>query len=400
MASAALGACGAGPPSLSQRLCLDQILDSVESLRGNDPHAAVEAFEDFAAALGDNLEAGRVRALSAISGFAGVPDTPQMLLRIAGAMAAAQGPANAKAAAEIAYLAKTLGLPAPAPPADDAKAAKAGAGPRSVIVLGNEKGGTGKSTTVLHLAVYLMAQGHEVGTVDLDGHQGTLSRYIANRRDYAARDACALAVPRHCRIAPSASRDRTAAHAEERTELQAALENLSGCRFILLDTPGSHTNLSRLGLDVADTLITPMNDSFLDLDVLARIDRQRREIVEPSAYGRLVLDENDRRRARGRALIDWIVIRNRLAHIDARNTREMDKLLRLLSGRMGFRLHPGLSERVVFRELFYNGLTLLDPPARGQEDRVGARGPAGHARARHEIEGLIAALGLETATLQ
>ncbi len=396
MATAALVACIDRPAGLAQRLLLDQILDGVESLRGDDPHVAVEVFDRFAAAISENPEAGRAAALTAISGFAGASDTPALLLRIATAMAAAQGPASANAVAEIARIAKLLGLPHEEPPTPDSDVE---AGPRTVIVLGNEKGGTGKSTTALHLAVSLMTQGHKVGTVDLDGHQGTLSRYIANRTEFVKRGERTLPVPQHCRIAPSSLRDRVEAHADERAELQSAFKLLRGCRFILVDTPGSHTHLSHLGLEFADILITPMNDSFLDLDVLAQVDRGRREIVEPSAYGRLVLEENGRRQAAGREVIDWIVMRNRLAHLDARNTREMDALLRQLGGRMGFRLHSGLSERVVFRELFYNGLTLLDPlvsnGGNGTGVALSARALAGHHRARCEVEDLTAALRLK-----
>ncbi len=394
MATAALVASADGPAGLAQRLLLDQILDSVESLRGNDPHVAVEIFNGFARAISESAEVGRARASTAISEFAGAPDTPRLLLHIANAMATAQGGTSANATAEIARVSKALGLPEEETPILEPDAE---AGPCTVIVLGNEKGGTGKSTTALHLAVCLMARGHKVGTIDLDGHQGTLSRYIANRVKLVERGGQALPVPQHRRIVPSNLRDRVAAHADERAELQSAFKLLRGCRFVLVDTPGSHTHLSRLGLEFADTLITPLNDSFLDIDVLARIDHGRREIVEPSAYGRMVLDENDRRRAAGGEALDWIVMRNRLAHIDARNTREMDRLLRQLGDRMGFRLRPGLSERVVFRELFYKGLTLFDPPAGGDDTGTGAaRALAGHCRARREVEDLTAALGQDS----
>jgi len=58
-------------------------------------------------------------------------------------------------------------------------------GPAHVIVLGNEKGGSGKSTTAMHLAVHLVRQGYRVGCLDLDARQGTLRRYIKNRLDYS-----------------------------------------------------------------------------------------------------------------------------------------------------------------------------------------------------------------------
>ena len=140
----------------------------------------------------------------------------------------------------------------------------------------------------------------------------------------------------------------------------------------------------------ADILVTPLNDSFLDIDVLARIDRDRHEVLEPSPYSRMVREENERRAADGRAPIDWIVMRNRLAHIDARNTREMARLLELLSKRLHFRLEPGFSERVVFRELFYHGLTLLDVP----EDPKDARANASRGRAQAELGELVKALGI------
>ena len=393
MASAALIASADGEAGLAQRLLLDRILDNVESLRGVDPHVAVEIFEDFATALRDNPADGRGRALSAVAAFAGAPDTSRLLLHIAQAMAGSHGAVSARAQGEIAHIAEVLGLPAEAaPPREAAPDIAAGAAP-TVIVLGNEKGGTGKSTTALHLAVALMMRGQSVGTLDLDGHQGTLSRYLANRARAAERRGGTLPVPRHRRIAPSDLRDRTTAEAEEQAEIEEALAALEGCRYLIVDTPGSRAHLSRLGHERADILITPLNDSFLDIDVLAEVDRERREVVRPSAYGRMVLDENARRAEQGRSALDWIVMRNRLAHIDARNTREMEALLRQLGERMGFRVHPGISERVVFRELFYKGLTLLDPPPEDEmTSRPNARARAGHRHALGEIDELVAAL--------
>ena len=428
MACAALVASADGQGGLAPRLMLDQILDGVDSLRGDDPHVAVAVFEDFAAALRDNPADGRGRALSAIGAFAGAPDTSRLLMHIARAMAGLRGEVSAAAQAEIASIAKALALPGdPAAqerpqergrkPAAEGRAAglpaapdrtgtvqtRAGSRPMGppVIALGNEKGGTGKSTTAMHLAVALQARGHSVGTIDLDGHQGTLSRYIENRTRAAAVHAGALRVPRHRRIGPSSLRDREAAHAEESAALEMSLQALAASDFVVLDTPGAHSNLSRLGHRHANILITPLNDSFLDLDVLAQVDRERREVVEPSAYGRMVLDENARRAETGRPALDWIVMRNRLAHIEARNTRDMDALLDLLGARMGFRLHGGIGERVAYRELFHRGLTLLDTPLGAAAAKPGPGSARGQAtassswrHARREIEDLVAALGL------
>lgn len=316
-------------------------------------------------------------------------------------MAGARPAVSVRTKAEVANIARALGLPGEAPPgpSETGPDPEDAAAP-TLIVLGNEKGGTGKSTAALHLAVALMARGHSVGTIDLDGQQGTLSRYVANRERAAERSNGKLSVPRHRRVAPSSLRDRAAAHAEERAELEDALTVLAGCRLVIVDTPGSHSNLSRLGHEQADIVITPLNDSFLDIDVLAEVDPDRREVLRPSAYGRMVLDETGRRTQQGRPAIDWIVMRNRLAHIDARNKREMEALLRQLGRRMGFRLQAGISERVVFRELFYKGLTLLDPPfADGAQARPNDRPSSGHLHGRREIGELVAALRLPEAAL-
>src|SRR5437764_6703656 len=71
--------------------------------------------------------------------------------------------------------------------------------PRSahVIVLGNEKGGSGKSTTAMHIAVALLKAGQRVATIDLDSRQKSFTHYIENRRDWAARAGLKLALPTH-----------------------------------------------------------------------------------------------------------------------------------------------------------------------------------------------------------
>ena len=159
---------------------------------------------------------------------------------------------------------------------------------------------------------------------------------------------------------------------------------------MILDTPGSEGHLSALGHGRADTLITPLNDSFFDIDALARIDRRRRAVLGPSRYAEMVAAQNERRVAGGRAPLDWLVIRNRLSQLDARNTRDMAGLLDQLAERMGFRLQSGLSERVVYRELFFSGMTLLDLPA-GEDE---ARANPSRRNARQEIQDLLDVVAL------
>ena len=255
-----------------------------------------------------------------------------------------------------------------------------------VIVVGSEKGGTGKSTTAIHLSVALMKLGFTVGTLDLDARQGSLSAFIKNREAYAERSGAKLELPRHRLVRRSTAVDSAEAGAEEEKSLREALYALRDCAFVVIDTPGNDSSLCRLGHQHADTLVTPLNDSLLDVAVLARINPERREVEGPSVYSQLVWEQNNRRVVSGQPPIDWVVLRNRLAHIEARNMREMNALLSVLSRRIGFRVAPGVSERVVFRELYLSGLTALDLP----EDESNAS----QASARREIREVLEAIGL------
>ncbi len=255
-----------------------------------------------------------------------------------------------------------------------------------VVVVGSEKGGTGKSTTAINLSVALMKLGFKVATLDLDSRQATLSAFFKNREDYAQRSGRTLELPRHTVVERSAAADRQEAMDDEERRLRAALAEAQGCDFVVIDTPGSDSSLCRLGHRFADTLVTPLNDSLLDIEVLARINRKDRLVEAPSVYSQLVWEQNNQRVVTGRPPIDWVVLRNRLAHIEARNMREISNLLSVLSKRIGFRVAPGVSERVVFRELFLSGLTALDLPEEGET--------SSHAAARREIKDVLEAIGL------
>lgn len=266
--------------------------------------------------------------------------------------------------------------------------------PPYVIVVGNEKGGTGKSTTAMHLIVALLKLGYTVGSLDLDARQGTLTRYLANRAAYAEDSGLSLPMPEHRSIERSQAETRAAAEAEDKRHLRQACGELAHCDFLVIDTPGSDVYLSRLAHENADTLITPLNDSFLDIDVLARIDRRRRAVLGPSRYSQMVWEQSNLRAVSGRAPIDWVVMRNRLTHIEARNKREIGTLLTQLATRIGFRVAPGFGERVVFRELFLNGLTLLDLPDLTNED--GNAPATSHVAAGQEIRMLLESIGLKS----
>lgn len=267
-----------------------------------------------------------------------------------------------------------------------------------LIAFGNEKGGTGKTTTSMHVAVSLLKLGKTVAAIDLDSRQKSLARYIENRAGFAARSGKALLMPSVRVVERSKLPNTQEAGAEEAARLEQALaEARAEADFIIMDTPGSDTLLSRLGHAAADTLVTPMNDSFLDFDLLAKFDPESLEIKGPSLYSEFVWECRKRRVIAKKPAIDWVVMRNRVSNLEARNKKRVAGALEALSARIGFRVAPGLSERVIFRELFPLGLTLFDLPAPG----VPVTLSMSHLSARQEVRDLLNMLhlpGLERAT--
>ncbi len=258
-------------------------------------------------------------------------------------------------------------------------------------MFGNEKGGTGKSTTAMHVIVGLLRDGYRVGAIDLDARQASLTRYFDNRRIYAARQGLRLPHPLYRSVGRSELRDRYAAEEEERERLARAIEALSDCDYIVVDTPGADNHLSREGHSHADMLITPLNDSFVDLDILGRIDLKTHKMLAPSKYSEMVWEQKKRRMQRGDGSMDWIVMRNRLASLDSRNRRNMDQALDDLSRRLGLRLVTGFGERVIFRELFLKGLTLLDLRDEGTDVTL----TMSHIAALQEVRSVLRAIGVE-----
>ncbi|WP_341704090.1 division plane positioning ATPase MipZ [Ferrovibrio sp.] len=261
-----------------------------------------------------------------------------------------------------------------------------------IIVVGNEKGGSGKSTTSMHILISLLREGGRIAALDLDGKQRTLTRYLENRTAFIARNGLRLPMPEHAVVAESDLPSRPDAEADEAARLAAAIADLSSRHdFILIDCPGSDTHLSRAGHSYADLLVTPVNDSFIDVDLLATVDPDSLKVLKPSRYAVMVWEQRKQRFARDRQTVDWVVIRNRLSHLDARNKRNVGHVLEALQRRIGFRFLPGLSERVIFRELFLSGLTLMDL------DQTGDGLSMAQAAARQEVRALLLGLNLLTA---
>lgn len=264
-----------------------------------------------------------------------------------------------------------------------------------IIVVGNEKGGSGKSTTCMHVATALCRLGFRVGALDLDLRQKSFGRYIENRLAYLARAGIDLPTPDYRELPEVAADALQPGENPYDARLSAAIAQLEPVSdFIIIDCPGSHTRLSQVAHSLADTLITPLNDSFVDFDLLARIDPETNKVKGPSIYAEMVWNARQLRAQAGLKPIDWIVLRNRMGAQQMHNKRKVGAALEELSRRIGFRVAPGFSERVIFRELFPRGVTLLDLKDTGV-DQLNISNIA----ARQEVRDLMTELKLPGVTL-
>jgi chromosome partitioning protein len=260
-----------------------------------------------------------------------------------------------------------------------------------IIVFGNEKGGSGKTTAAMHIAVSLARMGKRVAAIDLDSRQRSFTRQLENRAAFQARSGADIALPESHVVARSNLKSLDEGAAEEARKFADILTDVEArSDFVVIDTPGSDTQLSRIGHAAADTLVTPMNDSFVDFDLLARIDPETYEIKQPSLYSDFVWDCRKKRLMARKPALDWVVLRNRISSTDARNKRRLSSVLDKLSERISFRVAPGFGERVIFRELFPHGLTMLDLPQQG----LGIPMAMSHVAARQEVRELLQTLKL------
>lgn len=272
------------------------------------------------------------------------------------------------------------------------QASQGQSGSAHVVVLGNEKGGSGKSTTALHIAVALMKAGQRVATIDLDSRQKSFTRYIDNRRAWAKRTGIDLELPHHCCVALGSSMQIDDNEMSEFGQFSTAISAVEKtCDFIVIDTPGTDSYLMRLAHSMADTLVTPLNDSFLDFDVLGTVDPTTYAVIGESHYATMVKAARKQRRDLDGVTTDWIVVRNRLSMLGSRNKQLIAEGLDQLSYRLGFRPVDGFAERVVYREFFPRGLTALDNL---DQATLGTRPNMSHITAREEVTTLLRHLKL------
>jgi chromosome partitioning protein len=265
-----------------------------------------------------------------------------------------------------------------------------------IILLGNQKGGSGKSTLAMHIAVALQQAGQRVTTIDLDYEQRTFTRYIENRRINARTNRTELLTSEHICIDDLSHRgtkwtesDRIKAFSEVLRSYEAVSD------FIIVDTPGNGNDLTLFAHGLADTVITPVNDSFVDLDVIFSMGPTPETMLKPSRYAETIQKAFEARRAVSKRDPDWIVVRNRISPLSSRNEKGVVEALEALARRGSFRTISGLIERVVYREFFPLGLTTFDSFATSQ---IGVKPSVSHVLARLEVRQLIAAIGLPVKT--
>lgn len=229
-----------------------------------------------------------------------------------------------------------------------------------IFVIGNEKGGAGKTTCSMHLIAGLLDKGYKILSIDADTRQQSLTTYIHNRAKYNQITQTSLPLPTHYTLEEVANGNIDDKIKLEEQLLRNIINNNSDYDYIVIDTPGSHSSYSRLAHSYADTIITPINDSFVDLDVIAKITVDNLEMAKPSIYSQMIWEQKINKASRDGGSINWFVMRNRLSNIDAINKRNIANAVNKLSKRLSFKVAPGFSERVIYRELFPKGLTLFD----------------------------------------
>jgi chromosome partitioning protein len=263
-----------------------------------------------------------------------------------------------------------------------------------IIVVGNEKGGAGKSTVAIHLVTALLHAGQRVAVLDIDLRQQSMGRFFASRRTWCASSGADLPMPFEAGLGADAAKLSLSDPVESMARFEAAMAaSQEAADFVLIDTPGGDTAMSRAAHGRADLIVTPMNDSFVDFDLLGQVNPVTLDLVKPSIYAETVWESRKIKAATRGSSIDWVVLRNRLATTEARNRKRLEDRLTVLAKRVGYRIGPGLRDRVIYRELFPFGLTIADLSTTVRPVPVSLS----HVAARQELRSLMAALGLSGA---
>lgn len=263
-----------------------------------------------------------------------------------------------------------------------------------IFVVGNEKGGAGKTTCSMHLIAGLLDKNYKVASIDADSRQNSLTSYLNNRKIYNEKNAAhAVEMPLHVHLDEIMHDSIDQKNKLEKEFFEKVINDAIDLEvdYIVIDTPGSYTNYSRLAHSYADTVITPVNDSFVDLDVMAKFNNEGKNIAHPSIYSQMLWEQKMEKASRDGTSINWIVLRNRLSNLNASNQRNVSEALDKLAKRISFKIVPGFSERVIFRELFPVGLTLIDL----KKANFNKSFSISHVAARQELRNFLDSLGIK-----
>jgi chromosome partitioning protein len=259
----------------------------------------------------------------------------------------------------------------------------------TLIVVGNEKGGAGKTTVAVHLTITMLYLGFKVTSIDTDIRQASLSSYLENRKRATELDGINIPNPNHYRITPSKSQLLSEINSEEHAQLTEILAKAhESSDFIIIDTPGVNNYLSTLAHSLADIVVTPINDSFFDINVLAEVDANNFNIIKHGIYTQMIWEQKINKAKREGKTMHWVIMRNRLHNLDSNNRRNIEKVIDSLKTKVGCKLASGFGERIIFRELFLKGLTLLDI----KNEKVNIPFTTSHLAARHELINLLEAI--------
>ncbi|WP_236864875.1 division plane positioning ATPase MipZ [Candidatus Hydrogenosomobacter endosymbioticus] len=243
-----------------------------------------------------------------------------------------------------------------------------------VIIFSNEKGGTGKSTLAVHVVIALLYAGYKVVSVDIDGRQGTFSRYMENRSMLGNRASNRVPVPVHFRIVD----DTPGVDTQE--EL-CKIVSSAGADFVVIDSRGADSGLVRYAHSLADLVVSPINDSYIDLDLFIKLSDINNGF-SPNVYAQMIWEQKLKRASKSGKSLSWLVVRNRLQGMASNNSKKVEEILELLAKKLGFKLVSGFRERTIFRELFLSGLTLLDK-------KTGVARGLSHVAAKQELRALL-----------
>jgi len=266
------------------------------------------------------------------------------------------------------------------------------AGPSAhTIVIGGDNAGSGKSMAAVHLAISLLHRGKSVGLIDLDRGRSTAANFMAERAAWAKQERCQLLMPTVECLTEGSSEDEEVSEADKEFFVRALGGFVRRFDYVVVDTPSNNNGLSELSHAQSDTLVTPLKTSGADMDMLASVDKSTKRIKSLGSYSELVWESRKERAQSKRRSIDWIVMKS-FAPLSNGVRREGAALknLAMLSSRLGFRVVPGLSERLLYRELFHRGLTLADLRSVGDRFNLGMS----HIAARQEVRGVVECLRL------